>query len=73
MNINEFFGKKIFLIRQEKNISQEQLSLKSDVDRTYISDIEQGKRKVSLEVAHKLSVALDVHLSDILENYDKLR
>ncbi|WP_144283282.1 helix-turn-helix transcriptional regulator [Chryseobacterium echinoideorum] len=64
--------KKIFQIRQEKGISQEQLALKSEVDRTYISDIEQGKRKVSLEVAHKLSTALEIRLSEILENYDKL-
>jgi len=67
MNINIFFGKKIKEERLKKKLSQENLALSADIDRTYISDIEKGSRKVSLEIGYKLSKALDVPLSDLLK------
>lgn len=70
MNINQFFGNKISLIRQEQGMSQEKLALDANIDRTYISDIEKGKRNVSLEVAYKISKALNIHISELLSNYN---
>lgn len=43
MNLQEKFGKVIQELRIERNLSQEKLALNSDIDRTYISDIEKGK------------------------------
>lgn len=70
MNINQFFGNKVHLIRQEKGISQEKLALEANIDRTYISDIENGKRNISLEIAYKIANALNIHLSEILSDYN---
>lgn len=70
MNINQFFGSKVYLIRQEKGISQEKLALEANIDRTYISDIENGKRNISLEIAYKIANALNIHLSEILSDYN---
>lgn len=70
MNINQFFGSKVCLIRQEKGISQEKLALEANVDRTYISDIENGKRNISLEIAYRVANALNIHLSELLSDYN---
>ena len=70
MSINHFFGEKICKIRQELNMSQEKLALEADIDRTYISDIEKGKRKISLEIAYKIAKALNIHLSELLSDYN---
>jgi transcriptional regulator with XRE-family HTH domain len=54
MNIKEKFGKKVNQLRVHKGISIEHLANISNVDRNYISDIEKGKRNVSIEIMEKI-------------------
>ena len=66
MDINEVFGKKVLERRLTLKISQETLANMADIDRTYLPDIEKGKRNVSLRVADKIAKALNVSLKDLL-------
>ena len=66
MDINEVFGKKVLERRLSLKISQETLANMADIDRTYLPDIEKGKRNVSLRVADKIAKALNVSLKDVL-------
>ena len=66
MDINEVFGKKVLGRRQSLKISQETLANMADIDRTYLPDIEKGKRNVSLKVADKIAKALSISLKDLL-------
>lgn len=66
MDINEVFGKKVLERRLSLKISQETLANMADIDRTYLPDIEKGKRNVSLRVADKIAIALNVSLKDLL-------
>ncbi len=66
MDINEVFGKKVLERRLSLTISQETLANMADIDRTYLPDIEKGKRNVSLRVADKIAKALNVSLKDLL-------
>lgn len=59
MNIKEKFGNKVKSLREQKSISIEHLANISNVDRNYISDIEKGKRNVSIEIIEKIILALD--------------
>lgn len=59
MDIKEKFGQKVKELREEKGFSIEQLANISNVDRNYISDIEKGKRNVSIEIIEKIIKALD--------------
>lgn len=59
MSIKEKFGQKVKQLREEKGFSIEQLANISNVDRNYISDIEKGKRNVSIEIIEKIITALD--------------
>jgi transcriptional regulator with XRE-family HTH domain len=59
MNIKEKFGFKVKELREQKGFSIELLANISNVDRTYISDIEKGKRNVSIEIMEKIIIALD--------------
>lgn len=65
------FGKTIRAIRQSKSISQEELAEMSGLHRTYISDIELGKRNISYENMIRISLALDTRLSDIIKEVEK--
>jgi len=65
-NILLQFGKHVRKIRQEKNLSQEQLALIAELDRTYISGIERGKRNVSLINLFKIAKSLDIPTYEII-------
>lgn len=66
MDINEIFGKKVMERRLSLKISQETLANMADIDRTYLPDIEKGKRNVSLKIADKIAKALNTSLKDLL-------
>lgn len=65
-NVKIRFGKRIREMRISKGISQEKLSELANIDRTYITDIELGKRNVSIEIIEKLSNAFETPLHKLL-------
>lgn len=64
MNIKLKVGQRIKQLRKELAISQEALALKAEVDRTYVTDIENGRRNVSLEILERLVKALNVSFTE---------
>ena len=60
------FGEHIKELRKHMGLSQEQLALLADLDRTYISGIERGKRNVSLINLLKLAKALEIPAHKII-------
>jgi transcriptional regulator with XRE-family HTH domain len=67
MDIKEKFGIRLKTLRKEKGLSQEELALKSGLNRPYISAIEKGKRNVSLEVMEKLAGAMGVEIGELID------
>ena len=65
MNIRQRFGARIKSLRLQKNLSQERFANLAELDRTYIPSIEKGERNVSIEVIQKISIALDMKLSEL--------
>lgn len=71
--IRAAYGKAIRSIRQNKKISQEELAERCGLHRTYISDVELGKRNVSLENIDKIARALQIKKSEVfieVEHYE---
>jgi len=64
MDIKLKVGQRIRQLRKELELSQEALALKSEVDRTYVTDVEAGRRNVSLEILERLIKGLDVSVAD---------
>ncbi|KIA84884.1 transcriptional regulator [Flavobacterium sp. AED] len=68
MEIKEKFGQKVKELRERKNFSIEQLANISNVDRNYISDIEKGKRNVSITIIEKIILALDTDFASFFND-----
>lgn len=66
-DIKKKFGEKIRRIRKKRRLSQEKLSFRASLHRTYISDIERGSRNVSLENIEKIAKALGISTKDLFE------
>jgi transcriptional regulator with XRE-family HTH domain len=47
-------GNRIRKLRKQKNLSQEKLAYKSELDRTYIASVEAGKRNISIVNLEKI-------------------
>lgn len=64
-------GIKIAKRRNLLGISQEDLADKSDLDRTYISGIERGKRNISVFTLKKITEALEVNIKEFFNGNGK--
>lgn len=65
--VSSKFGRRVRQLRVELSLSQEQFAALCNLDRTYISSIERGRRNVSLKNIAAIARALDVSLSDLFE------
>ena len=65
------FGNTIRKIRLSKGISQESFADLCGLHRTYISDVELGKRNISIENIEKVAKALNVQISEIFKEVEK--
>ena len=68
-NITIRFGKAVRQRRTELGISQEELAMRCDLHRTYVSDIERGERNVSLRNIERLAAALEISVAELFTNY----
>lgn len=66
--IKKKFGLKVRKLRVEEGYSQEKLAELSNLDRTYIPGIENGKRNVSLIVLEKIAKAFNISISELLKD-----
>ena len=68
MNIKDKIGLRIRQLRQEQNLSQEAFADVCELDRTYISSIEKGRRNVSIVNLEKIANALNINLSTLFND-----
>ena len=54
MDIKTKIGLRIKDLRTEKELTQEAVAFKAEIDRTFMNHVENGKRNVSVETLEKL-------------------
>ena len=64
-------GKVIAAYRMKKGLTQEVLSGLADIGRTHLSAIELGKRKPTLETLYRISLALGIKMSVIVQSIEE--
>ncbi len=68
MDIKVKIGQRIKELRKNIEISQEALAYQAEVDRTYVTDVENGRRNVSVEILERLVRALNVSFSEFFDS-----
>lgn len=66
MDLVETFGRNVRAARQTLGWTQEQLALECGLKRTYLVEIEGGKRNPTLKVVERLATALGVEPAGLL-------
>ena len=62
------FGERVKKVRLERGLSQEDLAEQAELHRNYVSQIECGRRNLSLLNILKIARALKVPASKLIEN-----
>lgn len=60
MNICSLVGTNIRKLRNSRKLSQEELAHRAGIDRSYLSEIENGHKNVGIVVLHQIATALGV-------------
>jgi transcriptional regulator with XRE-family HTH domain len=60
------FGARLRELRKATRLSQEKLALQSDLDRSYVGQVERGERNISSQNIAKLARAFDVAPHELL-------
>lgn len=64
------YGQAVRKVRLEQGISQEELADRCGLHRAYISDVELGKRNISLENIERIAISLNRTLSDFFKEVE---
>lgn len=64
-------GENLRKLRNQRGISQEELAYSASIDRTYLSDIENGKKSATIIVLNRIADALRVNIKDLLNTNGK--
>lgn len=63
--VKQRFGARLHELRKARNMSQEEVAFAADLDRSYLSAIERGKRNLSLVNIHRIADALGVGAGEL--------
>jgi transcriptional regulator with XRE-family HTH domain len=66
LTIENAFGNVLKQLRENNGLSQENLAFDSDLDRTYISMLERGLRKPTINTIFSISQALNMKPSELI-------
>jgi len=67
MNLQIQFGKRVRQLRLEQGLSQEALAFKAEINRTYMTSVENRKRNVSVQNIEKIINALEISIQDFFQ------
>jgi transcriptional regulator with XRE-family HTH domain len=69
MDIKVKIGLRIKELRTDKNLTQEEVAWKAEVDRTFMNHVENGKRNVSIDTLTKIICnGLETNLKDFFSS-----
>jgi len=70
--ISQVFGQVLREQRAARGLSQEELALAADVDRTFVSQMERGIRQPTVTTLWKLAHALGIQPTTLVGRMEKL-
>lgn len=67
MDVVQLLGRNVRKHRKLKGMTQEQLALETEMERSYVSDLERGTRNPSVRALGRLAQALSIEPDELLK------
>jgi transcriptional regulator with XRE-family HTH domain len=70
-DVPKAFGSAVRRLRLKKGLSQEEFADRAEIDRTYASGIERGRRNPSLKAIGRIADGLEVSLAQLFREVER--
>ena len=67
-DVSSRFGSRLRELRRERNMTQLRMATDFGIDRSFISDVERGRKSISLPMLEVIALGMRVSLSDLLRD-----
>ena len=67
-DVSSRFGVRLRELRRERNLTQLRMAIDFGIDRTFISDVERGRKSISLPMLEVLALGFNLSLSELLRD-----
>lgn len=67
MDIKIAIGERIAELRKAKNLSQQQFAYEAEIERSYLSHLEKGRKNISVDMLMKITTALNVSVKEFFK------
>lgn len=68
--IGEIFGKNIKYYRKKQKKTQTEVAVAAEISLTYLSELENNKKNLTLDIAVKIARSLRVDIGDMIKKLD---
>ncbi len=67
-DVSARFGRRLRELRRARNMTQLHMAIHFGIDRSFISDVERGRKSISLPMMEVIALGLDMSLSELLRS-----
>ncbi len=67
-DVSSRFGVRLRELRRERNLTQLRMAVDFGIDRSFISDVERGRKSISLPLLEVMAIGLNMSLSDLMRD-----
>lgn len=68
MDIKVAIGERIAQLRKAKKLSQQKFSYEAEIERSYLTHVEKGRKNISIETLIKITDALEISLKEFFNH-----
>ena len=67
-DVSSRFGARLRELRRERNLTQLRMANEFGIDRSFISDVERGRKSISLPMLEIIALGMKLSLSELLQD-----
>ena len=68
VDVSQRFGTRLRSLRSARNMTQQDMARRFGIDRSFISDVERGRKSISLVTLEVIALGLGVSISELLSD-----
>ena len=68
LDVSSRFGRRLRELRQQRNLTQSEMARKFGIDRSFISDVERGRKSISLPMLEVIALGMNLTLAKLFED-----
>lgn len=68
LDVSSRFGVRMRQLRRDRNLTQLRMAVQFGIDRTFISDVERGRKSISLPMLEVVALGFQLSLSELLRD-----